>query len=244
MLMPLEGERWIVTLVGRRDVKPPGTATGSWRMRGSLALRSLNAIRQARRLSKIVRFGFPASTWRHFERLKTFPRGVLPFGDAICRFNPAYGQGMSVAAQEALLLRRLLGNGQGDPLAGLAPAFFAEVCRLLETPWMLAAVPDFAFPEIKGDVRRICNARWHLRAPSIGSGPEIRRSTNKCRRCSTSSARQAGCANPLSSSGCRAVMAERKPRPVRRNRRTRGHAVLDNQCLRCTTQRSLSSRLG
>ena len=57
---------------------------------------------------------------------------------------------MSVAAQEALLLRRLLGNGKGDPLAGLAPAFFAEVCRLLETPWMLAAAPDFAFPETQG----------------------------------------------------------------------------------------------
>ena len=151
LLMPLEGERWIVTLGGRRDVKPPGDGNGFLAHTRQLSTPTLyNAIRQARRLSKIVRFGFPASAWRHFERLKKFPRGLLPFGDAICRFNPAYGQGMSVAAQEALLLRRLLGNGKGDPLAGLAPAFFAEVCRLLETPWMLAAVPDFAFPETQG----------------------------------------------------------------------------------------------
>lgn len=151
LLMPLEGERWIVTLVGRRDVKPPGDGNGFLAHTRQLSTPTLyNAIRQARRLSKIVRFGFPASAWRHFERLRKFPRGLLPFGDAICRFNPAYGQGMSVAAQEALLLRRLLGNGKGDPLAGLAPAFFAEVCRLLETPWMLAAAPDFAFPETQG----------------------------------------------------------------------------------------------
>ena len=140
-----------MTLGGRRDVKPPGDGHGFLAHTRQLSTPTLyNAIRQARRLSKIVRFGFPASAWRHFERVKKFPRGVLPFGDAICRFNPAYGQGMSVAAQEALLLRRLLGNGKGDPLAGLAPAFFAEVCRLLETPWMLAAVPGFAFPETQG----------------------------------------------------------------------------------------------
>ena len=45
---------------------------------------------------------------RHFERLETFPRGLLPIADAICRFNPVYGQGISVAAQEACLLKGLL----------------------------------------------------------------------------------------------------------------------------------------
>jgi hypothetical protein len=66
--------------------------------------------------------------WRHFERLESFPRGLLPFADAVCRFNPVYRQGMSVAAQEAGLLHRLLGsrNAERDPLAGLARAFLAE----------------------------------------------------------------------------------------------------------------------
>jgi hypothetical protein len=49
-----------------------------------------------------------------------------------------------------LLLRRLLGNEEGDPLAGFAPAFFSEVYRVIETPWTLAAVPDFASPETQG----------------------------------------------------------------------------------------------
>jgi len=108
------------------------------------------AIGHAERLGDVVRFGFSASVWRHFERLEAFPRGLLPFGDVICCFNPVYGQGMSVAAQEALLLRRLLGSRDGDPLGGLAPAFFAEACGLIETPWASAAVPDLAFPETKG----------------------------------------------------------------------------------------------
>jgi 2-polyprenyl-6-methoxyphenol hydroxylase-like FAD-dependent oxidoreductase len=151
LMLPLEGGRWMVTVGGRHGDKPPGDGDGFLALTRQLRTSTLyDAIRQAKRLGDVVRFGFSASVWRHFERLETFPRGLLPFSDAICRFNPVYGQGMSVAAQEALLLRRLLGRREGDPLARLAPAFFAEACGLIETPWASAAVPDFAFPETKG----------------------------------------------------------------------------------------------
>jgi hypothetical protein len=88
---------------------------------------------------------------RHFERLDVFPRGLLPIGDAICRFNPVYGQGMSVAALEARLLQGLLERlgDDNDPIARLAPAFFVEVPPLLETPWSVAIL-DFAHPETRG----------------------------------------------------------------------------------------------
>ena len=88
---------------------------------------------------------------RHFERLDSFPRGLLPIGDAICRFNPVYGQGMSVAALEASLLKRLLEKPRqaSDPIAGLAPTFFSEMQALLETPWSVAML-DFAFPDTRG----------------------------------------------------------------------------------------------
>jgi len=129
LLLPLEGGRWMVTLGGRRGDKPPGDAGGFMAFARQLRTPTLyKAIGHAERLGDVVRLGFSASVWRHFERLEAFPRGLLPFGDVICCFNPAYGQGMSVAAQEALLLRRLLGSRDGDPLGGLAPAFFAEAC--------------------------------------------------------------------------------------------------------------------
>jgi 2-polyprenyl-6-methoxyphenol hydroxylase-like FAD-dependent oxidoreductase len=86
-----------------------------------------NAIKKLEPLSEVVRFGFPESVRRHYERLTSFPRGLLPVGDAFCRFNPIYGQGMTVAAQEACLLRSVLSTAaaQPDPLARLASAFFA-----------------------------------------------------------------------------------------------------------------------
>ena len=112
--------------------------------------------------------GFSASVWRHFERLESFPRGLIPLGDTICCFNPVYGQGMSVAAQEALLLQRLLRSREDDPLAGLAPAFFAEASGLIETPWTSAAVPDLAFSETKGQ-----------RSPDLERTLRFRRAVNR-----------------------------------------------------------------
>ena len=58
---------------------------------------------------------------------------------------------MSVAAQEAVLLRRVLGSGDGNPLTTLARSFFAEASELIETPWVSAAIPDFAFPRTEGE---------------------------------------------------------------------------------------------
>jgi 2-polyprenyl-6-methoxyphenol hydroxylase-like FAD-dependent oxidoreductase len=67
-------------------------------------------------------------------------------GDALCSFNPIYGQGMTVAALEALLLRRLLGEG-GERLA---PRFFRAAARLIDAPWSIAVGTDLRFPEVVG----------------------------------------------------------------------------------------------
>jgi len=152
-ILPVEGKRWMVTLAGRYDEKPPGNRDGYLMFAQQLRTPTIyNAIRHAKFVSEIARFGFKGSRWRHFERLKEFPRGLLPLGDAICRFNPIYGQGMSVAALEANVLSRLLTaqNAESDGLGGLAVAFFAEAERLIDTPWWTAAIPDFSDPRTEG----------------------------------------------------------------------------------------------
>jgi 2-polyprenyl-6-methoxyphenol hydroxylase-like FAD-dependent oxidoreductase len=102
LMLPLEGDRWILTVGGRHGDRPPGDDDGFLSYARQLRTPTVyDAIKHAKRLGAITRFGFPSSVRRHFERLEAFPRRLLPFGDAICRFNPIYGQGMSVAAQEA-----------------------------------------------------------------------------------------------------------------------------------------------
>ena len=104
-------------------------------------------------MGEVVRYRFAASVRRHFHEMADFPEGLLPFGDAICRLNPAGGQGMSVAAQEARLLRDLLSDrtGSGQGLAGIAAAFFAGVRPLLDTPWGAIVAQDFQFPQTRGE---------------------------------------------------------------------------------------------
>jgi 2-polyprenyl-6-methoxyphenol hydroxylase-like FAD-dependent oxidoreductase len=154
LMLPLEGQRWICTVGGRHGDQPPGDEAGF--MDYARALRAptiCNAIERAKRLGDIARFRFNESVLRHYQRLENFPRGVLPIGDAICRFNPVYGQGMSVAAMEAVALGRLLARraGERDPLAELAPEYFAEVARIVDTPWAAAAIPDFVHPDTRGE---------------------------------------------------------------------------------------------
>lgn len=154
LMLPQEGGRWLLSLGGRGSDKPPGDESGFVDFARHLRTSTIHdAIRDARRVCEIHRFAFPHSRWRHFDRVSHFPRGVLPIGDAVCLFNPVYGQGMSVAAQESLVLRRLLAD---DPLSlgspsDLATAYFTALGPILETPWAMAAIPDFIFPQTTGE---------------------------------------------------------------------------------------------
>lgn len=165
LLMPIEGKRWVLSLGGRPGEEPPGDADGFMEYVRQLRTPTIyQAIKHARRLGEIARFRFPESIYRHYARLPTFPQGLVPLGDALCRFNPIYGQGMSVAIQEAQALGHLLAARATTslPLAGLAQAFFAEADLLMETPWTMAAIPDFIYRDTRG--KRPGNFRQQLRA--------------------------------------------------------------------------------
>jgi 2-polyprenyl-6-methoxyphenol hydroxylase-like FAD-dependent oxidoreductase len=141
-----------VVLVGRGKDIPP--IDGNEFLSYARQLRTLtvyNAIKDAKRLTNITPFSFPESRWRHFARVPDFPRGLLPMGDAICRFNPVYGQGMTVASQEANMLSDLLQTSEGDSLATLAPTFLTKAETLIAHPWAMSAIPDFIYPETIGE---------------------------------------------------------------------------------------------
>ena len=154
VMLPIEGGRWMLTLAGRHDDPPPGEWDALLAYARGLRTRTVaDAVEGARKHGGVVRYRFPDSLRRRFERVAAFPRGLLPIGDAICRFNPFYGQGMSVAAQQARALARLLAEstGRADPLSDLAVRFFAEAQALIDTPWFGAAIPDFTHPQTRGE---------------------------------------------------------------------------------------------
>jgi 2-polyprenyl-6-methoxyphenol hydroxylase-like FAD-dependent oxidoreductase len=147
-LFPIEKQRWLLSVGANHGDAPPGDRAGFMDFVRSLRTPTIyDAVRDARPLTDIVRYQLPCSTRRHFERLEAFPAGLLVIGDALCRFNPVFGQGMSVAAQEAVILERLL--AEGVPKERLARDFFAAIQDTIATPWGVA-VSDFVYPATRG----------------------------------------------------------------------------------------------
>jgi 2-polyprenyl-6-methoxyphenol hydroxylase-like FAD-dependent oxidoreductase len=104
------------------------------------------AIAEAEPLDDPVAFRFPTSQRRRYERLPRFPQGLLVLGDAVCSFNPVYGQGITVAALQALALRDLLANGTVPTPA----RYFTRIARVVDGPWRIAAGGDLAHPRVPG----------------------------------------------------------------------------------------------
>ncbi|MBB4702431.1 FAD-dependent oxidoreductase [Sphaerisporangium siamense] len=103
-----------------------------------------DVIKDAEPLDDLVAFKYPASVRRHYERLERFPERLLVLGDAACSFNPVYGQGMTVAALEALTLRDHLRRGVPDP-----KAFLTDISNVIEVPWGVSAGGDLAYEEVE-----------------------------------------------------------------------------------------------
>jgi flavin-dependent dehydrogenase len=144
---PIEGNRWQVTLGGWLGDHAPTDVHGFTEFARSLPTSDVyDLIAQAEPLTDPVVHKFPSSQWRHYEKLRHFPQGYIVFGDAICSFNPVYGQGMSTSAMQASALDRCL---QG-PEQGFSKRFFAAAASSLKTPWMLAVGEDFRYPDVEG----------------------------------------------------------------------------------------------
>jgi len=146
-----ENNCWQVNLIGIGEPVPESVADFIAFAKTLRTHTIHDAIERAVPIGPIYRFGFPSSIRRRFEMLESFPHRLLPLGDAICRFNPAFGQGMSVAAQEVIVLLRLIEARalDADPLRDLAQSFFAAIQGVLAAPWAVAE-SDFIYEKTRG----------------------------------------------------------------------------------------------
>lgn len=146
-ILAAEGNRWIITLAGTVGDYPPTDLTGWRQFAASLPVPAVHAlVSKARPLKEITNYRFPADQRRLYECMKRFPDGYLVIGDAVCSFNPVYGQGMSVAALEA----QALDDGLTQGIQGLAARFYRRARKIVDIPWAIATGEDLRIPQVEG----------------------------------------------------------------------------------------------
>jgi 2-polyprenyl-6-methoxyphenol hydroxylase-like FAD-dependent oxidoreductase len=145
--LPIEDNRMILTLIGMGTDIPPTDVDGFNAFARRLPIADLHdIIDHARPLTEPRRFRIPASVRRRYEHLERLPDGYVVIGDALCAFNPVYGQGMTAAALAALVLRDCLRTSRD----GLPRRYFRQVARIIDRPWAMAAGGDLGLPGVPG----------------------------------------------------------------------------------------------
>ena len=131
-IFPIEGGRWRVSAVGFLNDSPPADDQGYLEFAQSLERPDFHAaIKDAKPVTPISTFKFPADKWRRYDQMSRFPAGLLVIGDAISTFNPVYGQGVpSLEVEELRLLLAAVRSARRFPM--ISRNFFRRATKVIE----------------------------------------------------------------------------------------------------------------
>ena len=147
VILALENDTWTVSVGGFLGDDAPAEDAGFLAYLATLPTKAIHdVVATAEPLTDYIRYRYVSSLRRRYEKLVRFPHGYLVFGDAICSFNPVYGQGMTVAAQEAATLRDVINAGAED----LSTRFFKAAAKIVDIPWDIAVGNDLRHPRVEG----------------------------------------------------------------------------------------------
>lgn len=154
----IEGDCWMVTLGSSLHDSLPDDEDGFLEYARSLAQPDVyEAIKDAEPLTPVLTYKYSANRWRHYERMPHFLEGFVIMGDAVCSFNPVYGQGMTVAALEAKTLDACLRQyprGISKQESGFAQRFQKAIAKVVQGPWQMATGADLLYSETKVEQSR------------------------------------------------------------------------------------------
>lgn len=153
VILPTEDKgKWLVTLGGVFGDHPPTDDEGFLEYARSLPVPDLyNVIKDLEPAGPILVYKMPSNLRHRYELMSRFPDGLVVLGDALCSFNPIYGQGMTTAALDSLALgeclrEQLVTHPNGD-LTGLSVRFQKKAAAVIANPWLMATAEDMRYDE-------------------------------------------------------------------------------------------------
>ncbi|MFD3532405.1 NAD(P)/FAD-dependent oxidoreductase [Streptomyces sp. NPDC058664] len=152
VVLPLGDGRHLVTFSGLRGDEPPTAETAFEEYAKRLPHPVLSDwLARAEPESPVYGFRRTANVRRRYDRPGRRPAGFLATGDALCAFNPIYGQGMAVAALSAVALRRALADPRRTPTTRQVQRALLGASR---QAWDISAGADKKMPGVIGDAAR------------------------------------------------------------------------------------------
>ncbi|MFD9791554.1 FAD-dependent oxidoreductase [Streptomyces sp. NPDC059070] len=148
-LMPIEHNRWVVTLIGIGPHRPTRREEDFLPFARSLPSPIVaEALHNAEPLTDIAISTATSNHRRHPDRVAQRPDNLLVTGDALCSFNPVYAQGMTAAATCAALLGDCLDRHDADgSRSRISSHYYRRVRPLLANCWTLATTADCGYPD-------------------------------------------------------------------------------------------------
>jgi 2-polyprenyl-6-methoxyphenol hydroxylase-like FAD-dependent oxidoreductase len=145
-LLAYEHGTVILTLIGIAGHRLPTDLPGMMALVAELLPDSItDALHAAEPLGEVTAQHYPTSAWRRYDKLKRFPGGFAVIGDAVCSFNPVYGQGMTSAAIQAKALRDSLIDADS-----LSQLYFRHAAKKIAPMWRANRLNDFAVIPVHG----------------------------------------------------------------------------------------------
>ncbi|MGN9865370.1 FAD-dependent oxidoreductase [Bacillus swezeyi] len=150
-IQTLEENRFSVTFSGYANAHAPQTNEAFISYAKKLPVPDvLQFLEGAEPLSDIKIHRVPYQLRRRFDQAKNIPEGFIIIGDAHCRFDPLFGQGISVAAVQALELQSCLFQTKRTD-KGFGERFHKKISKIIDVPWEMATTEALRHPDIKGE---------------------------------------------------------------------------------------------